>query len=386
LNPAFSPDGRKIVFASRRDGNEEIYVMNADGSNQKRLTTTRGDDNRPCFSPDGRKIAFTTNRHGNEEIYLMNADGTEQTRLTRSSRQDFSPCFSPDGSKIAFASDRVSSEEYEIYVMNADGSNPTRLTNSRGTDAKPTWATSSVCAIRARDAGSTLEGSAANPGAATFAISLSRASEQTVTVNYRTIDNTAKSGEDYIAQNGTLTFAPGETSKMVRIEFIGDGTAEPHESFFIDLKSPANAILTDSRASAHIRNDDPPLIFIDDAPPVFEGDPPSDGAPGTTSQTFAVYLNAPSSQTVTVDYVTVSNTADATDFVPAAGRLTFAPGETQKVITILVNGDRTIEQTETYFVNLRNPTRATIADSRGIAYIRNDDIAPGVTAQDGPSQ
>jgi dipeptidyl aminopeptidase/acylaminoacyl peptidase len=126
FNPAFSPDGSKIAFASDRDGNQEIYVMNADGSNQVNLTNAAGDDFNPAFSPDGSKIAFTSTRDGNAEIYVMNADGSNQVNLTNTAGDDFNPAFSPDGSKIAFASFRDGNTE--IYVMNADGSNPTRRT------------------------------------------------------------------------------------------------------------------------------------------------------------------------------------------------------------------------------------------------------------------
>lgn len=82
FNPSFSPDGSKIAFTSDRDGNDEIYVMNADGTEQVRLTNNQAWDWQPEFSPDGSKIAFTTDRDGNVEIYVMNTNGTNQVRLT----------------------------------------------------------------------------------------------------------------------------------------------------------------------------------------------------------------------------------------------------------------------------------------------------------------
>jgi len=134
--PCFSPDGTKIAFKSYSDeifGISKIYVMNADGSNQTRLTNNLGRE--PCFSPDGTKIAFASNPNGIFEIYVMNADGSNQTRLTNNWVIDWEPCFSPDGTKIAFASNRDGN--YEIYVMNADGSNQTRLTNNWARDKEP---------------------------------------------------------------------------------------------------------------------------------------------------------------------------------------------------------------------------------------------------------
>ena len=120
-----------------RDGNYEIYVMNADGSGQTRLTNNPADDDYPAWSPDGTKIAFTSDRDGNDEIYVMNADGSGQTRLTNNPADDQYPAWSPDGKKIAFDSDRDGN--YEIYVMNADGSGQTQLTNNPANDKYPAW-------------------------------------------------------------------------------------------------------------------------------------------------------------------------------------------------------------------------------------------------------
>lgn len=131
----------KIAFASFRDGNSEIYVMNPDGSGQTRLTNTLGLDGQPSLSASGSKIAFTSNRDGpasNFEIYVMNANGSNQTRLTNNSSFDTSPSFSADGSKIVFVSTRNGSPK--IYVMNADGTGQTQLTNVPATsDFQPSF-------------------------------------------------------------------------------------------------------------------------------------------------------------------------------------------------------------------------------------------------------
>jgi Tol biopolymer transport system component len=107
LRPAWSPDGTRITFQSNRDGNDEIYVMNADGSNSTRLTVDGHADQAPDWSPDGR-IAFQSNRDGNFQIWVMNGDGTGVMQLTRTDGcvRNLDPAWSPDGTKIAFDSDR----------------------------------------------------------------------------------------------------------------------------------------------------------------------------------------------------------------------------------------------------------------------------------------
>jgi Tol biopolymer transport system component len=128
----------RIAFASTRDGNSEIYVMNADGTNQTRLTNNLADDQNPSMSPDSSKIAFTSNRDSAYyQIYLMNADGTNVTRLTNHSAMDFSPSFKSDGSKIVFSSRPDGNSD--IYVMNADGTNQIRLTNDPSGDEAPVF-------------------------------------------------------------------------------------------------------------------------------------------------------------------------------------------------------------------------------------------------------
>ncbi len=138
---AWSPDGREIAFVggSSPPGSSppKIYVMNADGSGQRELTRTTGFPDSPAWSPDGRKIAFVSRRDGNLEIYVMNADGTEQRRLTRNTVRDSFPVWSPDGRRIAFVSRRDGN--LEIYVMNADGSEQRRLTRNTVRDSYPVW-------------------------------------------------------------------------------------------------------------------------------------------------------------------------------------------------------------------------------------------------------
>jgi Tol biopolymer transport system component len=137
FQPAWSPDGTKIVFGSTRDTNFQIYVMDPNGTNVVRLTHTSANDGQPAWSPDGTKIAFATTRDGNDEIYVMNADGSNPVNLTHNSGSDLRPQWSPDGTRIAFQSSRET--DYAVWVMNADGSNPVRLTEPAPSSGAPDW-------------------------------------------------------------------------------------------------------------------------------------------------------------------------------------------------------------------------------------------------------
>ena len=135
---AQSPGGR-IAFTSDRDGNWDIYTMNANGSGVTRLTHNSDSDGSPSWSPDGRRIAFRSRRDGDDsEIYTMNADGSGVARLTHNSDYDGSPSWSPDGRRIAFTS-RMDGDKLDIYTMNADGSGVARLTHNSDFDLSPSW-------------------------------------------------------------------------------------------------------------------------------------------------------------------------------------------------------------------------------------------------------
>ena len=150
-SPSWSPDGKRIAFASDRRGPLlyfDIYVMDADGGNQQRLTKNHHADGSPSWSPDSKRIVFSARREGHfenkfgitYEIYVMDADGGNQQRLTENRKNDWHPSWSPDGKRIVFASDRKGDlENFDIYMMDADGGNQQNLTNNRVDDGSPSW-------------------------------------------------------------------------------------------------------------------------------------------------------------------------------------------------------------------------------------------------------
>ena len=155
--PVISPDGSKIVFTTTRDyvpppppppccyyfygdalgDGEEIYVMNADGSNQTRLTVNSSRDISPSWSPDGSKIIFSSDRTGNWQIFTIDPSGGNLTQVVTTGSNETNPKFSPDGTKIAFISSR--SGKGQVWTMNADGTSPFRVTQDSYSNDYPSW-------------------------------------------------------------------------------------------------------------------------------------------------------------------------------------------------------------------------------------------------------
>ncbi|MCI0637732.1 MAG: Ig-like domain-containing protein [Gemmataceae bacterium] len=298
-----------------------------------------------------------------------------------------------------------------------------------------------------------------------FTVNLSASSTQTVTVAYATADGTAGAPVDYSGASAVLTFLPGQISKTITVNVVGDTTQEPDETFYVNLTSPINATLADAQGRGLIVNDDSPAnqppVANDDTASTTENTPvdvavlandtdpngdtltvvtaspgshgattvnpdntvkytPSPGFVGSDSFTyqisdgrggfdtaavnvtvaapsltindvsqpegnngasnfvFTVTLSNSSSQTITVSYSTADGTATAgEDYNAASGSVTFYPGQTTKTIGVVIIGDVVHEPAETFYVNLTNPTNATIADSQGLGTILDDDLLPG---------
>jgi Tol biopolymer transport system component len=136
--PDWSPNGQKIAFASDRDGDSEVYLVNADGSGLVQLTENSGYDGRPRWSPDGSQLAFETDRDGDWDIYLMNADGSNPHAVTVYAKSsDWMESWSPDGRWLVYASN-VDGDE-DLFIIRVDGTDQRRLTNNTTRDLSPVW-------------------------------------------------------------------------------------------------------------------------------------------------------------------------------------------------------------------------------------------------------
>ncbi len=202
-----------------------------------------------------------------------------------------------------------------------------------------------------------------------FTVTLSTASTQPVTVAYATGTGTATAGSDYQAASGTLTFAPGETSKTITVPVIGDRLPEPNETFSVNLSSPTNATIADGQGVGTILDDEPRITISDVSK--------KEGKKNQTTQfTFTVTLSAAYDQPVTMSFKTSDGTAKTSDndYVAKTGTITFNPGETTKTITITVKGDSKKESNEMFYLDLfGNSSNSLITKSRGIGTILNDD-------------
>jgi TolB protein len=127
--PRWSKDGKRILFQSNRGGKWQLYVMDADGANERRITDGDHNENFPDWSPDNEWIAFVSDRDGNEEVYVMRADGTEQRNLSRHPGRDIHPYWAPNGKKLLFNSTR-DAKHFQIYSVHTDGTNLERLSTS----------------------------------------------------------------------------------------------------------------------------------------------------------------------------------------------------------------------------------------------------------------
>jgi N-acetylneuraminic acid mutarotase len=251
------------------------------------------------------------------------------------------------------------SETFTITLSNLDNADPGDL-SGEGTitddDGAPT--------ISIADA------SATEGGTLAFTIYLSASSQRTVTVDYATSDGSALVTDDYTDTNGTLTFTPGQTVKVLTVPVSDDALDEDIETMTVTLSNPSNVTASDMSATGTISdNDTPPVLSISDVT-ITEGD----------TATVTVSLDAVSGRDVTVSWFTSNNTAvSPTDYTTGSASLTITEGNTSNTFTVDSTEDAKYEITENFKVNLSGPDGASIGDGEGVITITDDDPTPTIS-------
>ncbi len=200
----------------------------------------------------------------------------------------------------------------------------------------------------------------------TFAVTLSTASTDAVSVDWATLDGTATAGSDYTAASGTLNFIPGEIAKSVEISISGDGEEEPDETFSLTLGNATGASITRGTATGLIRNDDiAPGFAVADI----------STAENAGQAVFTVTLTPAATGPASVDFVTMAGSAaEGADFIPTSGTLDFAAGESAKSISVTLTDDAAAEPPESFSLRLSNATGAILRKASALATIMDDDF------------
>ena len=352
-------DGR-IAFSTNRDGNYEVYVMNADGSGQTRLTNEAASDfagpGSPVWSPDGSKIAFKTARHGNWEVNVMNADGSGQTRLTNHPDIDIYPAWSPDGKRIAFQSWRDGGAP-EVYVMNADGSGQTRLTNNSVFDGSPAW----------------------SPDGTKIAFASARGWNLNVEVYVMNADGSAQTN---LTNHTAADRPPAWSPDGSKIAFASDRDGGKFEIYVMNADGSAQTRLTNNPAS-----DNPSwgsVAKATDEPQSHPDEPDQTGSEKTSISVsvtggkakegklvrYKVRLSAPFDRFEYLEYKTKKGTArPGKDFKSKSGTLQFDPGQTSASLGIRTIEDAMREPSENFSVLVSYSGVTT----RALGKIKDDD-------------
>ncbi len=383
FDPTWSPDGSKLAFVSNRGGGFQIFTMNADGSNVQRLTNEPADNYQPAWSPDGTKIAFT--RGGGcailakpkivpaddnpciPFIYVMNADGSNLVKLSQN-EYEAGPVWSPDGSKIAFSTTKYTNPvNFDIYVMNADGSNRTQLTNDSFIDFVTSWSPDGAKLAFSSDRDT------AQSGVYRFQIYTMNAdgSNQVRLTNNSVDDNGpvfSPDGTKIAFQRGTsspvnpsdnteifVMDADGSNQKNITNNSADDFGPPRWQSLSLPLQTPPPAVLKFSPVGYNVSE-------------------------SAGSVQITVNRSGELNEAVTVRYATSAGNADArNDYTDAFGQLSFAPGETNKTIAILLTDDGYVEGAESFYVDLFDLTgNAILGNSPAAAVTIGDNDTSSV--------
>jgi Calx-beta domain/Salmonella virulence plasmid 65kDa B protein/Bacterial Ig domain/Insecticide toxin TcdB middle/N-terminal region/FG-GAP-like repeat len=313
----------------------------------------------------GDTAVFTVTKSGNaSQSYTVDyatADGTATAGADYTAANGTLTFLTSDATKtvsiITASGGVVSSEDFYVNLSNASAIST--ISQAQGTGVINEFAPVSFTISDA---------SVAEGGALIFTVTKTGATTLTHAVSYASADGTATAGSDYTAVSGSLSFAPGETSKTISISTGNDTTYENNETVIVNLTAPTNgATLADGQATGTITNNDAGPSFSVDDVSISEG--------GTLS--FTVTKAGATTQSHNVNYATANNTAVASDYTAKSGTLSFTAAQTTKTVSVATTVDSVYENNEILRLNLSSPTNgSTISDNQGNGTINNNDAAP----------
>ena len=360
-----------VTVATLTDGTfegTESFVVNLSGANGAGIADSQGvgtildADSQPTL-----KINDVTATEGNPEIFTVSLSGPSATPVTVSFASadgsatggaDYTSV--PSGS-VTFAAGQTSQtvtvatltdslfEGTESFFVNLSGATGAGIADSQGIG---TIIDGNVAPTIVINDFTVTEG-----GTETFTISLTGKSATPVTVSFASSDGSATAGADYTTKTGSVSFAPGETSKVVTYATLTDSIFEGTESFFVNLSGATGAAISDSQGIGTILDaQSQPVLTINDVTTTEGG-----------NEVFTVSLSGASAFPVTVSFASSDGTATAgSDYNSKSGSVSFAPGETSKLVTYATLTDSTFEGTESFFVDL------SAASGVSGAYTRSD--------------
>jgi hypothetical protein len=335
-------EARRLFNGLPTIGVDDITVVEGNDGTRNAAVVVRLSGSRP-------KQTVTVNYATQNGSAVAGAD-----YLTMSGKVSFAAAEVSKTILIPIKGDRLA-EADEYLVVNLSGAKNAKVADAQGYVA---IADDEARVAVTHDAAPVAEGNVGTT-AVTFTVVLAAAYDSAVSVDYATADGSATTTDnDYAAAAGRLTFEPGQTSKQVTVLVTGDRRAEQDEYFYLRLSNPSGNASIDGGIALRNVHDDEPLISIADAWNYGEATPFA----------FTVSLSAASDQQVTVDFQTVDGTAVAgTDYVTAAGTLTFDPGETSKTILVMAL-DVTSAPDKYFYVILSGAANAPISYGTAAGY------------------
>jgi dipeptidyl aminopeptidase/acylaminoacyl peptidase len=339
FDPDWSPTGAKFAFSSTREITAtNVYTMNADGSNQVRLTGPGGANLQPSWSPDGTKIVYVSAGSTGRALFTMNADGTNKTQITAVFPFVSEPAWSPDGTSIAFS--LLTNGNTDIYRVKPNGTGLTRLTNAPASDDSPTWSPdgTKIAFGTLRDGGSRI-----------------------YTMN---ADGTA---QVRLTNNATPDYRPAWSPDGKKIAFNRAG-GSVWDMYVINATGSGETKISDTAGSGVAWQSIPQLTV------------PGVSAVEGTSATVTVQLNRAMADPVTVTISTGGGSAaPGQDYVPVTVTRTFAPFTTTVTMAVTILDDTIDELNETIGISVSG---STVAPAGGTLTIADNDPPPQVSVAD----